>query len=82
MSFRYLKDLFPCHLQLAMSKRAEENKSRLYELSGPERLGSILRIQPCSDEATDLSKCSIQWYRLSSECSRREAILGIIFPSV
>ncbi|CAI9779550.1 unnamed protein product [Fraxinus pennsylvanica] len=61
--------------ELAMSKR-EENNSKLYELSGSERLGSILRIQPSSDEGTDLSKCSIQWYRLSSECSRREAILG------
>ncbi|KAL2535188.1 Stomatal closure-related actin-binding protein 2 [Abeliophyllum distichum] len=67
---------FDIRKELAMSKRAEENKSRFYELSGSETLGSILRIQSCSDEATDLSNCSIQWYRLSSECSRREAILG------
>ncbi|CAA3015161.1 stomatal closure-related actin-binding 3-like [Olea europaea subsp. europaea] len=66
---------FDIRKELAMSKR-EENKSQFYELSGSESLGSILRIQPSSDEATDLSKCLIQWYRLSSECSRREAILG------
>nr|GMC90271.1 stomatal closure-related actin-binding protein 3-like [Ipomoea batatas] len=62
--------------ELAMSKRTEQNKSQLYQIIGSESVGSILRIQPCSDEAVDLSKCSIQWYRLSSECSRREHILG------
>ncbi|KAK4481778.1 hypothetical protein RD792_012689 [Penstemon davidsonii] len=62
--------------KLAMSKKAEENKHRLYELIGSETLGSILRIQSCSEEATDLAKCSMQWYRLSSQCSRREPILG------
>ncbi|KAL6555315.1 hypothetical protein OROGR_006573 [Orobanche gracilis] len=61
-----------------MSVKAEENRFQLYLLSGGdgEMLGSILRIQSCSDEAIDLGKCSIQWYRLSSECSRREPILG------
>ncbi|XP_020547834.1 stomatal closure-related actin-binding protein 2 isoform X1 [Sesamum indicum] len=62
--------------ELARSMKAEENMYRLYELSGSETLGSILRIQPCSDKAVELAKCSIQWYRLSSQCSRREAILG------
>lgn len=66
-------------LQLAMSLKAEDNTSRVYEFSGSETLGSILRIQSCSDEATELAKCSIQWYRLSSQCSRREPILGIVF---
>ncbi|KAL7138317.1 hypothetical protein ABFS83_10G154800 [Erythranthe nasuta] len=62
--------------QLAMSMKADENTSRVYEISGSESLSSILRIQPCSDEAIDLAKCSIQWYRLSPQCSRREPILG------
>ncbi|GER52552.1 hypothetical protein STAS_30010 [Striga asiatica] len=62
--------------ELAMSAQAEENVSRHYVLKGAENLGLILRIQTCSDEAVELGKCSIQWYRLSSQCSRREPILG------
>ncbi|KAM3288900.1 Stomatal closure-related actin-binding protein 2 [Capsicum baccatum] len=67
---------FKLQKELAMSRRAGQNKSEFYELSGSETLGSILRVQSCSDEAIDVSKCSIQWYRLSSECSRREPIVG------
>ncbi|KAL6988069.1 Stomatal closure-related actin-binding protein 1 [Sarracenia purpurea var. burkii] len=62
--------------ELAMSRRAEENKFHLYELGGSENLGSSLRVQPCSDEAQELSKCSIQWYRIPTEGSRREIISG------
>ncbi|CAL5326543.1 unnamed protein product [Camellia sinensis] len=62
--------------ELAMSRRAEENKFRVYEFGGSETLGSALRVQPCSDEAQDLSKCSIQWYRIPTEGSRRELISG------
>lgn len=69
--------MIPHYLQLTMSRRAGQNKSEFYELTGSETLGSIIRIQSCSGEAIDVSKCSIQWYRLSSECSRREPIVGI-----
>lgn len=62
--------------ELAMSVKTDKNTSQVYALSGSEALGSILRIQPHTDEAVDLSKCSIQWYRLLSQCSRREPILG------
>ncbi|KAH7853308.1 hypothetical protein Vadar_001032 [Vaccinium darrowii] len=62
--------------ELAMSKRAQENQSRLYELGGCESLGSSLQVQPCSDEAQELSKCSVQWYRIPTEGSRREIISG------
>ncbi|KAL3637111.1 Stomatal closure-related actin-binding protein 3 [Castilleja foliolosa] len=62
--------------ELTMSMKADENISRLYELNGAEILGSILRIHLLLDEAIELGKCSIQWYRLSSQCSRREPILG------
>ncbi|XP_051138545.1 stomatal closure-related actin-binding protein 1-like [Andrographis paniculata] len=62
--------------ELEMSMKSEENIRGLYKLIGSEKLGSILRIQPCSDKAVELSKCSIQWFRLSSQCSRREPILG------
>jgi len=45
-------------------------------LDGSEALGSYLRVQPCSDEVPHVSKCSLQWYRLSSEGSWREVISG------
>ncbi|PQQ04968.1 stomatal closure-related actin-binding protein 1 [Prunus yedoensis var. nudiflora] len=64
--------------ELAMSKRGLEQNSQLYELDGPEALGSYLRIQPCSDDAPELSKCSIQWYRVSSQGGKKELISGAI----
>ncbi|XP_041024638.1 stomatal closure-related actin-binding protein 3-like [Juglans microcarpa x Juglans regia] len=72
------KSMFSIKLQkeLAMSKRDEENKYRIYALEGSENLGSYLRIQPCSDKAPLLSKSLIQWYRLSSEGSWKEIISG------
>ncbi|XP_073284843.1 stomatal closure-related actin-binding protein 2-like isoform X2 [Primulina huaijiensis] len=62
--------------ELQMSRKTENNSNQLYELGGSQSLGSILRIQSCSNEAAELAKCSVQWYRLSSQCSRREPILG------
>ncbi|XP_061372382.1 stomatal closure-related actin-binding protein 2-like [Gastrolobium bilobum] len=72
------KSIFSIKLQkeLTMSKRDEENKSHLYLLDGSEALGSYLRVQPCSDEVLQVSKCSFQWYRLSTEGSWREVISG------
>ena len=69
-------------LQLARSKRVEENLSHLYELDGAEILGSYLRIKPCSDIAPELSKCSIQWYRISSEGGKKELISGKDMPLI
>ncbi|XP_059665447.1 stomatal closure-related actin-binding protein 1-like [Cornus florida] len=66
--------------QLAMSRRGEENTSRLYELDGPEALGSYLRIQRCSERALELSECSIQWYRLTAEGGKKELISGATKP--
>ncbi|KAE8691650.1 Stomatal closure-related actin-binding protein 1 [Hibiscus syriacus] len=62
--------------ELARSKRVGGNLSDLYELDGAEVLGSYLRIKPCSDIAPELSKCSIQWYRISSEGGKKELISG------
>nr|POE99760.1 stomatal closure-related actin-binding protein 1 [Quercus suber] len=45
--------------ELAKSKRVVENGSQSFELDGHEALGSYLQIQPCSDNAPELSKCSI-----------------------
>lgn len=73
LALSYSRNLF----QLEISKRAEENPSRLYELNGSETLGSHLQIRPCSDKASELLKCSIQWYRVSSEIRKNEPISGI-----
>ncbi|KAL4587342.1 hypothetical protein LXL04_000211 [Taraxacum kok-saghyz] len=72
------KSAFSVKLQqeLLLKKLSEENKLSLYSLGDCGNLGSILRLQPSSEEAMELSKCSIQWYRLSSQCSRRELISG------
>ncbi|BBH02422.1 plectin-related protein [Prunus dulcis] len=61
-----------------LQKEGLEQNSQLYELDGPEALGSYLRIQPCSDDAPELSKCSIQWYRVSSQGGKKELISGAI----
>ncbi|KAK4773588.1 hypothetical protein SAY87_028607 [Trapa incisa] len=61
--------------ELAMTKRGEENPL-LYELDGPEALGSILQIIPCSDNAPEISICTVQWYRVSSEGGKRDPISG------
>ena len=63
-------------LQLARTKKGEENAPHVYELEGTETLGSYLQIQPCSDNGPELSECSIQWYRVSSEGAKKELISG------
>ncbi|KAI7990577.1 Stomatal closure-related actin-binding protein 1 [Camellia lanceoleosa] len=62
--------------ELAMSERVEENMIHLYELDGPETLGSYLGIQACSDSAPELLGCSIQWYRLTADRGKKELISG------
>ncbi|XP_010557466.1 PREDICTED: stomatal closure-related actin-binding protein 1-like [Tarenaya hassleriana] len=67
--------------KLAMCRKSKEGVSLLYEIDGSEALGSCLRIKPCSDDAPDISKCSIQWYRLSSDGSKKEPISGATKPA-
>ncbi|KAJ8751550.1 hypothetical protein K2173_016787 [Erythroxylum novogranatense] len=62
--------------ELVMSKRREKNISQFYEFDGSEALGSYLRIKPSCDNAPELSKCSIQWYRVSFEGGKKELISG------
>ncbi|XP_031378093.1 stomatal closure-related actin-binding protein 3 isoform X2 [Punica granatum] len=77
------KSIFSFKLQkeLTLSKRAEENRSRLYILEGSESLGSVLCVRPRTDNAPPLSKCSVQWYRTSSDGSHRDVISGAERPS-
>jgi len=65
-------------VQLTRTKKGGENVPHLYELEGNEMLGSYLQIQPCSDNALEVSKCSIQWYCVSSDGSKKELISGIV----
>ncbi|KAL8480236.1 hypothetical protein ACS0TY_026964 [Phlomoides rotata] len=61
--------------ELAISKKSDEN-TPLYEMDGTEALGSCLLIYPCSDIAPNLSECTIQWYRSTSEGGKKELISG------
>ncbi|KAI4340480.1 hypothetical protein MLD38_025310 [Melastoma candidum] len=66
--------------ELALCKGGEKN-SLLFELDGPEALGSMLRIVPCSDVAPDVSELSVQWYRLSADGEIKELISGATKPT-
>ncbi|KAI4363967.1 hypothetical protein MLD38_020116 [Melastoma candidum] len=77
------KSIFSFKLQneLTLSKRAEESRSRLYVLDGSEMLGSYLQIRPTSPNAPSLSRCTIQWFRLSSDGTQQDVISGATTPS-
>ncbi|KAL5994744.1 Stomatal closure-related actin-binding protein 1 [Asimina triloba] len=66
--------------ELAASRRLEENVTLLYELDGFETLGSYLRVMPCINNAPDISKCSIQWFRVTSGGDKKELISGATKP--
>ncbi|KAK9735893.1 hypothetical protein RND81_04G235800 [Saponaria officinalis] len=76
------KSMRSVHLQkeLAMFKTNEDERSRLYEIDGQELLGSCLLVQKCCDTAADLSKCTIQWYRVASDNDKRDLISGATKP--
>ncbi|PHT68486.1 hypothetical protein T459_27973 [Capsicum annuum] len=66
---------YSIQLQKELARKiGEETVSQLYELDGMEALGSFLQIQPCSLSASELSECSIQWYRLACEGGKQEPI--------
>jgi len=65
-------------VQLTRTKKGGENVPHLYELEGNETLGSYLQIQPCSDNAPEVSRCAIQWYCVSSDGAKKELISGIV----
>ncbi|KAL3620312.1 Stomatal closure-related actin-binding protein 1 [Castilleja foliolosa] len=62
--------------ELAISKNGDRNALHLYEIDGLEALGSCLQLYSCSDIAPDLSDCTIQWYRSTSEGNKKELISG------
>ncbi|KAL3653305.1 Stomatal closure-related actin-binding protein 1 [Castilleja foliolosa] len=62
--------------ELAITKKGNKNTSPLYDIDGTEALGSYLCIYQCSDNAPELSECTIQWYRSASEGDKRQLISG------
>ncbi|KAJ6807792.1 stomatal closure-related actin-binding protein 1 [Iris pallida] len=66
--------------ELELNRMLEENRSQVYELQGPECLGSCLHIIPRTAAAPDISIYSIQWYRILPEGSKRELISGADKP--
>ncbi|XP_076926055.1 stomatal closure-related actin-binding protein 1-like [Bidens hawaiensis] len=62
--------------ELAISRRGDESASYLFEINGTTALGSYLLIQPCSERAPELSRCSIQWYRMTPKGGNRDIISG------
>lgn len=86
MSFRceswkaLTKHVSSFYFQIAIIRKGEGDVL-LFELNGAEALGSCLEIQPSSDDAPELSKCSIQWYRMSGG-GKKELISGNLHPII
>ncbi|KAK9128406.1 hypothetical protein Syun_017203 [Stephania yunnanensis] len=70
------KSIFSLRLQKELAKSKRLGGNSLYEIDGSETLGSYLRICSITDSAPELSKCSIQWYRVTLEDGKTEVILG------
>lgn len=72
------KAIFSVKLQreLVTTKRAEETRVCVYRLDGASTLGSCLCIHPRTNDAPDLSTCSIQWCRVSEDGNYKELIQG------
>ncbi|CAM6129344.1 unnamed protein product [Calypogeia fissa] len=68
--------------ELETLKLLQHDGGRLqcYRLSGVEQLGTTLSIEPLDDTVCDLSRCSVQWYRLSQGGNGLEIISGAIRP--
>ncbi|KAL8162310.1 hypothetical protein V2J09_013799 [Rumex salicifolius] len=66
--------------QLVVTKKTEENRICKYRMDGASKLGSCLRIQPRSNDAPDLTECSIQWFRVSADGTHKEIISGANKP--
>ncbi|RAL45916.1 hypothetical protein DM860_006070 [Cuscuta australis] len=66
--------------ELALRKSGDGTTQNSYEIDGTEALGSFLKILPCSSDALDISKFSIQWHRLACEGGKKEPISGATKP--
>ncbi|KAF0895148.1 hypothetical protein E2562_006850 [Oryza meyeriana var. granulata] len=64
--------------ELQLHQRYEENDVSSYELEGLESLGSVLHIVARSDGFVDLSRSTIQWFRVQPEGNKKEIISGAI----
>ncbi|KAL3687071.1 hypothetical protein R1sor_013380 [Riccia sorocarpa] len=68
--------------ELEAIKRQDQEgvKQQLYQLTGHEHLGTTLSIVPLDERVSDVSLCSIQWYRISGDGSYTDLISGAIRP--
>uniref|UniRef100_A0A0D3GU55 Stomatal closure-related actin-binding protein coiled-coil domain-containing protein n=1 Tax=Oryza barthii TaxID=65489 RepID=A0A0D3GU55_9ORYZ len=64
--------------ELHLHQSYEKNDVSSYELEGLESLGSMLRIVSQSDGFVDLSRSTIQWFRVQPEGNKKEIISGAI----
>jgi hypothetical protein len=62
-------------LQLVDAKRVAG--AGPYELQGEERLGTSLIISPIDKNGPDLSKCNIQWHRVSVDGAKGGPVTGV-----
>jgi hypothetical protein len=65
-------------LQLVDAKRVAG--AGPYELQGEERLGTSLIISPIDKNGPDLSKCNIQWHRVSVDGAKGGPVTGATRP--
>uniref|UniRef100_A0A0E0ANE8 Stomatal closure-related actin-binding protein coiled-coil domain-containing protein n=1 Tax=Oryza glumipatula TaxID=40148 RepID=A0A0E0ANE8_9ORYZ len=64
--------------ELHLHQSYEKNDVSSYELEGLESLGSMLSIVSQSDGFVDLSRSTIQWFRVQPEGNKKEIISGAI----
>ncbi|KAL5199118.1 hypothetical protein ABZP36_002630 [Zizania latifolia] len=64
--------------ELELHQRYKENGMPSYELEGLESLGSMLHIVAQNDGCVDLSKTTIQWFRVQPKENKKEIISGAV----
>lgn len=72
--------VFIRYLQLDALKRQGQDggKQQLYQITGHEHLGTTLSIGAVDEKLSDLSLCSVQWYRIATDGSSPDVISGEI----
>ncbi|KAG8079549.1 hypothetical protein GUJ93_ZPchr0007g3065 [Zizania palustris] len=64
--------------ELELHQRYKENGVPSYELEGLESLGSMLHVVAKNDGCVDLSKTTIQWFRMQPKENKKEIISGAV----
>ncbi|KAG6540082.1 hypothetical protein Mapa_018537 [Marchantia paleacea] len=65
----------------ALKRQGQDGgKQQLYQITGHEHLGTTLSIAAVDEKLSDLSLCSVQWYRIATDGSSTDVISGAIRP--